>query len=108
MTALERLLEAYPGTHVAYWQGRPSWSLYRVDLEKRTAYVVNGNWYLLWDDTDVYCRDRPDGFLEWMAETRGAFEIKESGVELTWPDQRNELKRALPSGVENKDCSVSS
>lgn len=101
MTDLERLLEAYPGTHVAYWQGRPSWSLYRVDLEKRTARVANGNWNFVWDDTDLYCRNPPDGFLAWISELPPDFRIEE----VAWPDQRNELKLPSPSGDETKDCS---
>ena len=78
MTELERLLEAYPGSHVAWFGDYPSWSLYSVDLVKRTAYVVNGHWRLVWDDTDVYCRT-PDGFLEWISEVPPDFRIEEVG-----------------------------
>lgn len=102
MTSLERLLDAYPGTHVAWFEGYPSLSLCRVNLEKRTANVVNGNWDLHWDDTDVYCSR--DGFLEWICEVKTGFEIKETGIDLTWPDQRNELKPPSPSGDESKGC----
>ena len=84
MTDLERLLDAYPGTHVVFQGDLPVWSLCRVDLEKRTAYVANGNYWIEWDDTDMYFRHDHRDKLNWMFEIGPEFRIVP--VEVTHED----------------------
>jgi len=74
MTELEGLLEKYPGTHVAWFGDRPTWSLSHVDFAKSTAYVVNGHWLLEWSDTDLFVRD--GNSLEWLGNKPENFRIE--------------------------------
>jgi hypothetical protein len=64
----------FEGTH---------WDLFAVNHEKRTAWVINGDWELHWDETDFYARvhekydnkgwhARVIGFLEWIGERNGS------------------------------------
>ena len=72
MHKLEEVAKQYGGTHAIDACG---WTVSRVDLIKRTAFVCNGNWQLHWDDTDLYCKRH--GFLEWLYERPAGFEIRE-------------------------------
>lgn len=103
MTDVETLLESYPGDFVAIrGDGSCQWSLCRVDLVKRTAFVVNGHYHIEWDDTDMYYRDRSNK-LVWMFEIEPGFQIVRVRE---WLDQKNELKPGLPDGAESRGCSA--
>jgi len=77
MTQLDMLLEEYPGDSVAWVGDTPGWSLTRVDLVKRTAWVVNGHWLLEWSDTDLFVRD--GHHLDWIGNKPENFRIEEVG-----------------------------
>ena len=50
-------------------------SLCAVDLVAQKAWVINGCYWIHWDDSSFYARE-PDGFLHWMSEKNGAEIIK--------------------------------